>query len=238
MNRRPVHYELLPKDYTRERCCVLCGTSYVEGDHVGRLACRVHPGVRVTESHPYSRYSCCGRTSDEAGCVAIDHIDFQLSRSCIELRLHQLQQFAVKTWPAVLRRYLPAPAARQVVYNLPNHWVERPIVLEFGVLQDARESYKEALLNGAKLFYDLDPQPPEPLEFESRVTLSPQKLLAQLAEQAKQSELFRREMSTRDERGLEIERLCNDAWPNLDSGSKSKLDCTIRFSLVRRLGGK
>lgn len=237
MNKRPVHYELLSKEYTRERRCVLCGTQYVEGDHVGRLACWVHPGVRVTDAPPHSRFSCCGRTSEEAGCVAIDHIDFQLSRCCLELRLRQLQQFAVKTWPAVLRRYLPAPAARQVVYKLPDPWHERPIVLEFDVLREARERHKEALLQGAKLFYDLDPQPPEPIEFESRVTLSPQKLLEQLAAQAKQSELFKREMSTRDERGLEIERLCNDAWPNLDAGGKSKLDCTIRFSLVRRLGG-
>lgn len=237
MNKRPVHYELLPRDYTRDRRCVLCGVQYVEGDHVGRLACRVHPGVRVTVSRPTSHYSCCGRQSDGAGCVAVDHMDTQLSRGCLELRLKQLQQFAVKTWPAVLRRYLPAPAERQVVYRLPEPWLERPIVVDFGVLEEAQRSYREALLQGASLFYDLDPQPPVPIEFEARVTLSPQKLLEQLAEQAKHSELFKREMSTRDERGLEIERLCNDAWPNLGSDGKSKLDCTIRFSLVRRLGG-
>jgi hypothetical protein len=241
MNKRPVHYELLPREYTRDRLCALCGEVYVEGDHVGRLACWVHPGVRVTDSPPSSRYSCCGRRSD-AGCVACDHLDLVLSRACIETRLHQLQQFAVKTWPAVLRRYLPAPRGATVVYSLPSDERQRadlpPIVLDFDVLAQARTAHQEALLQGARLLYDLDPPPLIAREFNPRVTLSPQTLLAQLAEQAQSSELFRREMSTKDERGLEIERLCNETWKNLGDDAKSKLECTIRFSLVRRLGGQ
>ncbi len=235
MNTRPVHYELLPQEYTRERKCAQCGVTYVEGDHIGRLACWVHPGVRLTDWSGDSRFSCCDRRTEEAGCLAIDHCDLIFSRASIETRLAQLQHFAIKVYPAVLSRYLPAPRHQCVVYRLPERWSERPIVLEFDVLAHALRRHRQALLGGARLLYDQDAV--TPTVFDPRVTRSPQALLEALAEQAKHSELFTREMSTRDVRGLEIERLCNETWKNLAPSGKSKLDCTIQFSLVRRLGG-
>lgn len=68
---------LLDGSYTRQRQCCHCGESYVEMQNLGRLGCRLHPGVADLDRYGQYVYSCCGRDAEDerGGCLRSDHMD-------------------------------------------------------------------------------------------------------------------------------------------------------------------
>jgi hypothetical protein len=95
-------YARLSEDYTAVRCCALCGADYKELHNLGRLCCRVHPGVLRLDQH-YA-YSCCRREWGSRGCVRCDHVETELPASEDE-RHAELERMAIKAVPTVLYEY-------------------------------------------------------------------------------------------------------------------------------------
>lgn len=105
-------YALLDNEYTRVRQCCLCGEEYRELQNMGRLCCRVHPGMpRLNQYGQYS-YSCCGRGCYESdpisqGCLRCDHMDRQpcTQPGHEDTRCADLAAFYVRAIPSVLFNY-------------------------------------------------------------------------------------------------------------------------------------
>lgn len=99
--------------YLTERLCVLCRCKYTELNNIGRLLCRIHPGIRLCDHDGREFFSCCGFYVDQygfgtptrlamRGCVAIDHMDdsFSLDNVDLDLKLREIKTFSIICLPS------------------------------------------------------------------------------------------------------------------------------------------
>src|ERR1700761_9054839 len=76
---------IISEKYTVTRRCINCNTEYKEMNNIGKLLCRVHPGLKLCDNDNNNYYSCCGLycnefincnilSSEALGCLYIDHM--------------------------------------------------------------------------------------------------------------------------------------------------------------------
>lgn len=114
----PREYAMLSEAYTRINKCVLCGESYCELHNMGRLCCRVHPGLLSLDQRGQYSYSCCGAISGAQGCLRADHMQHMPASSDEARRHDDLAEFAVTTVPNVLFEHgVTRPLNETVLYQ-------------------------------------------------------------------------------------------------------------------------
>lgn len=114
----PREYAMLSDAYTRVNKCVLCGESYCELHNIGRLCCRVHPGLLSLDQRGQYSYSCCGAISGARGCLRTDHMQHMPASSDETKRHDDLAEFAVTTVPNVLFEHgVTRPLNETVLYQ-------------------------------------------------------------------------------------------------------------------------
>lgn len=97
---------LLDEEYIRVRHCALCGEDYKALHNLGRLCCRVHPGVLCIGNRGHYVYSCCSRGDDSPGCVRCDHIDTMPATDDEATRHADLVELlGIRVVPVVLFQY-------------------------------------------------------------------------------------------------------------------------------------
>lgn len=100
----------MPESFLEEHTCVGCGARYRELENMGRLCCRVHPGLVslcVDDGRYY--YDCCGRaagTGETQGCLRCDHMEARVSRtSDTGVKHDELADWGLCVVPQALFRY-------------------------------------------------------------------------------------------------------------------------------------
>ena len=132
-----IHKEMIDNPvsakYLVERHCILCRGKYTELENLGRLGCRIHPGLRLCDKEGREFFSCCGFYVDAScggnatwlamkGCVAVDHIDdtVKLDTSDLDLRLDAIKAFALIALPTSIFRtshHIILPRPRTIVLD-------------------------------------------------------------------------------------------------------------------------
>lgn len=103
----------LPEEYIFPRHCSLCNTWYKEKQNIGRLLCRIHPGLKLCDERGKIYYSCCGfyyddfannsvMSIDALGCMPIDHTDISFDDTNLVSRLNEIKSFIIVTIPIIL----------------------------------------------------------------------------------------------------------------------------------------
>lgn len=115
---------MVPDDYIEERKCFYCGALYREVDNIGRLRCRIHPGIVQYDARSgYSYYSCCKRrdyplSGGVGGCVKSDHQHEEFTDDDQEQRHREMEDVAILTLPTTLFQYGVSPSGGDtVIYN-------------------------------------------------------------------------------------------------------------------------
>lgn len=124
--------------YLAIRKCIQCKLHYNEIDNIGRLQCRIHPGLRLCDHEKRDFYSCCGiytdaytnghiTAMDMAGCVTIDHMDEtflpngakELTKNQLNARLCQIKAFSVAVVPKEMIRLCNViqPSRSTILFN-------------------------------------------------------------------------------------------------------------------------
>ena len=245
--------DLLPLDLTSAKKCVQCGTIYVELDNIGRLQCRVHPGVRLENAGSGQYYySCCDRLDSQYGCTQIDHTTEVFTTQSEEMRLNQIQQFSIMILPCILHPYLyQIPMRDRILYELPPDFklTRNPtdlLQLSLPVLQVAHEKFERKRARDNVSFidrlprdgeYDVlgDSDDEEGIEWRRVTTFSKNSILKSLYETSKTSELFQKGLSVGEERKLRIDTACAEIWKNVTQEDKNKINIIISFQIISRL---
>lgn len=236
--------DLLPDEWSRVRECVECGAWYRECDQVGRLACRVHPGVLLfRDARPY--FSCCGRENTSVGCLSIDHTTLRFARHPIERRLTEIQSFVTLTLPRVYlqRHYIVTPRDQTIVFTSPSNRSRQQtsVRLTFDALARAHVNHKSNLLHANEYSYVgdeelMDVVSPPSASFSPVIELPIDPLLDKLGQMAVKSRLLQYEMSQREARRHEIERDCDAVWRDFDADAKPVRRSPMPFVIIRRCG--
>lgn len=117
-------YQLLPEYLRKEQPCRQCGANFKESENIGRLLCRIHPGIRLIPKGRGSIdafYSCCGQFVSnggrERGCLQWDHHCEKFSESDGNIRLSQIQEAASIIVPHIFMRFITPPLQINRVYD-------------------------------------------------------------------------------------------------------------------------
>src|SRR5277367_5149703 len=105
----------ISQKYNVTRRCIHCDALYLERNNIGRLLCRIHPGIKLYDKDKDNYYfSCCGLYYEDyenevmhynyngLGCVKIDHISVELNKSDIVVRLSEIKSFSTLIIPSFL----------------------------------------------------------------------------------------------------------------------------------------
>ena len=136
---------IVPNEYVLPRLCTLCVSVYQEKLNIGRLNCRLHPGIRMCDREGRIFYSCCGlyrdahddgrvTAHDIRGCLAIDHTDVALDDKNILARITQIKQFAIIALPRGLLDLQQSKFETPLTVNTIIPYVDRVIAEEINVV--------------------------------------------------------------------------------------------------------
>lgn len=237
---RNTRLDLLPDEWSRVRQCTECGACYRECDQVGRLACRVHPGVLIVyQRRPY--FSCCGRDNESRGCLPIDHTTVCFARHPVERRLSDIQSFVTLALPRLYlqRHYIVQPQDTTIVFVAGNH--RKTVHLEFTALLRAYTTHKANTLHAVEYNYlgdgggEASVQSPS-TTFSPSIEIPIDGILDTLDQLAARSPLLQYEMSHQEARAREIERECDSVWRDFGTDSKPIRRSAMPFVVIRRCG--
>lgn len=99
-------YNLIPLEYLEELVCAECGMKYRVYENLGRLCCRIHPGLPQYDTRRgTSFFSCCGNVYDSRGCVRSDHREEALLRESHEERICDIERGSTMVVPFIVFQY-------------------------------------------------------------------------------------------------------------------------------------
>ena len=155
----------ISEKYRQLRVCLLCGLSFKEIENIGRLRCRIHPGIQLRDNMSSREfYSCCGLYPDDCisgkvtqpymgGCVTIDHMALDtcsLSKTNLESRLNAIKSFALIVVPREVLsvKNLIPPERRTIlvdfngIYGMPQ---ESRLEHHIEIFEQVRHSHEQTI---------------------------------------------------------------------------------------------
>lgn len=155
----------ITEKYRHLRVCLLCRLTFKEIENIGRLRCRIHPGLKLYDKQSNREfYSCCGLYLDDcisgkvtqpymAGCVTIDHMASDvcsLSKTNLESRLNAIKAFALIVVPREILsvKNLIPPERRTIlvdfngIYGMPR---EARLEHHIEIFQQVRHSHEQTI---------------------------------------------------------------------------------------------
>lgn len=252
--RNSVDLSLIPLEYTRIRQCTQCMLQYRECDHIGQLACNIHPGIRMMTSDRRIYFSCCGGLNPREGCLSIDHTDQVFSLHPIQTRLTELRLFGTSIFPFFFNDYMRMPLKETVIYQFPSKSSHQSdiINLHFAQLELCLKKYNERIIYDRVYPYDIKSDSKMEMVSKSgsgggshtwalNTRLSLAHIQKKLIEESELSPLYKEKQSVEESHQREIRNRCESIWKtNLNHRNNEEKygepTSTIKFNIISRLG--